>query len=270
MLALAEMKPPFVAMLMRRLTPDFDPYQLLDWLVEVRWTDGKRLLAHADKIAPKEERQHRGSATALVAAATGWLSERKLIEVEPPRGRGQATWTEAELAEVTQIWPTKKGYELLDARGPDQFAGTVVPIFVAFSIPTVTLIVTTDKWAVPPSPMFRLVLAGLFIASSGCFLAGFQCGVGSVRRVVTGTVRAILTYLGLTFLWGGLIVLTIPLVSGRTLPFQIFSAMAICLLTVGVALPIFLRIRDWARTSNLRTHWYHHGVKSNRIRSADQ
>jgi hypothetical protein len=258
------MKSPLpAAPLIRRLAPDFDPYQLLDWLVEARWTDGRRLVEHAGKIAPKEERQRRGSARALVAAATGWLYERKLIEIEPPRDRGQGTWTETELAGVTQIWTTKEGYQLLDARGLDQFSGTVVPIFVAFSVPTVTLIVTTDKWAVPPSPTFRLLLAGLFIASSGCFLASFQCGVGSVKRAVTGTVRAILTYLGLAFLWAGLIVLVIPLVSGLTLPFQILSAIAMCLLTIGVALPIWLRIRDWARTGGLRTCWYEHGLKSN-------
>lgn len=93
----------------------------------------------------------------------------------------------------------------------------------------------------------RLWLVGLFIASSAFLLASYQCTIGEMKRVVNGAVRAVLTYLGLVFLWAGLMLLVVPLVKQADEGSLVVSVVTMAILTAGIVIPMCLRFREWRR-----------------------
>ena len=241
----------------RFFRPDFDPFLLLAWLAEVEWTDGPRLLGNAKNLVANEEKEHPKSAGSLVVRAACWLQSMECVQWEGATQTADKQLTEEDFKQAKFIHVTKAGYELLAAHDADQehFTAAVAPIIVAFSIPTITLLVTTNGWPVEPSNMMRLWLVGLFIASSACLLASFQCTIGEMRRIVSGAVRAVLTYLGLILLWAGLIVLAVPLVKKADEALIVVSIVTMFVLTAVIAVPICLRVREWRRHGYGRLHW---------------
>jgi hypothetical protein len=132
-------------------------------------------------------------------------------------------------------------------RDDGHFTAVVAPILVALSIPTVTLIVTTQGWPINPSRSFRVTLAALFIASSGLLLAGTQCSLGRVSRVVPAELRAVMTYGGLFCLVAGLILMLIPLLKHTSPLTMIVSIVAIVILALAAVIPTGIRVYEYFR-----------------------
>ncbi len=132
----------------------------------------------------------------------------------------------------------------------DHFSSVVAPILVGVTIPTVTVILTTENWPGRPSANFRLAIAAAFIVASGFLVAAYQCSLGSVRALVPGAVRAALTYFGLLGLVAGLIMLTIPITSAASASGTTIVASAF--LGLGAGVPIVLRIIEWLHHRKLR------------------
>jgi len=144
-----------------------------------------------------------------------------------------------------------------------KYTSVVAPVLIAFTMPTVALIATSKDWP-PPSydDSWRVATLSLFTASSGCFLAGVQLIDGDLvprwLSVSTAEVRAVLTYLGLTFLGGALGMLVLP--SMRRTPYAPSVVrwaadrwtVSLLVLGLGIAVPILLRVRQWWITRRRR------------------
>src|SRR6185437_12896154 len=122
------------------------------------------------------------------------------------------------------------------------FSAAVAPILVAFTLPTIALIVTGSF----RFPGKDLVLA-LFVASTGVLLAGFQFAVGrfsDAGRVWDGA-RAILTNLGLILLSAALVLLlwpwTLSWPGTATTKREVLGA-GLALLAAGILIPMALKI----------------------------
>src|SRR5258708_11120762 len=60
------------------------------------------------------------------------------------------------------------------------FSGVVAPLLVAFTLPTVALIVTTRDW--PADEALRSAVLGLLVTSTGLLLASSQLSVGALLK----------------------------------------------------------------------------------------
>ena len=137
-----------------------------------------------------------------------------------------------------------------------KFTSVVAPVLIAFTMPTVALIATSKDWPPPYyDDSWRVATLSMFIAASGFFLAGVQLIDGDLIPrwwgVSTGAVRAVLTYLGLIFVGGGLGMLVLP--SMRRTPWVPSTVrwvadrwwVSLLVLGLGVAVPILLRVGRW-------------------------
>jgi hypothetical protein len=134
------------------------------------------------------------------------------------------------------------------------FTVAVAPILVAFTLPTIALIVTSPVRL----PLKDLVLA-LLVASTGVLLAGLQFAVGTfsdAHKFYDGA-RATLTSIGLTLLGAALTLLLWPLMlqrPGRDATDRGILCAGLVLLTAGILVPIGIKLYRWTKPGIAKAH----------------
>jgi hypothetical protein len=126
------------------------------------------------------------------------------------------------------------------------FSVAVAPILVAFTLPTIALIVTSTAQL----PLKDLILA-LFVASTGVLLAGFQFAVGRFSNAgkFWDGARATLTSLGLILLGAALALLLWPWPlrwPWRAVTNREVLCTGLALLAAGILLPTGIKLYLWA------------------------
>jgi hypothetical protein len=162
----------------------------------------------------------------------------------------------AEVAAAT-IW------KLLDA-SEDGFTRLVAPLLVAFTLPTIAVIVTTRDLPAGANEVWRSAVLALLITSTGLLLGSIQLSVGTLRKPKwSSKTRAALTYCGLGALTFGIITLVLPAIELSSGPMTILWVVALLVLVLGVGIPMSLQMRvkipqmlhhDAASTSDSATH----------------